>query len=339
MIRSSMARLGLTASRAAGAPATSPVHAVVTLNDVVVPNGATSAIISASLSHRVTGSDLMLTLTNGATVIIAVGEASGTSDPFAVSIGGKSFSVGIESFTGSSFASLDTSDECIVTPSPERVLVYKGSRVNASSGTWTKASALSEAFLSGVPVEDIVVVVEGVGAGGGQNKTNGYAFSAARGGMPGSVATAQVPFADLPGSVTFTVGASVSTQHVGGSTVVSGILTALGAEAVWIGPADRAVGPGAGSKVEAGEVGGASNASIPELRLSGGTPHAFNPSVIAGRDATTPFQHGSGGASGVAGGAGGFPGGGAGGSDSGVASERGGHGCVRWHYYAWEYLA
>src|SRR4029079_2609953 len=56
----------------------------ITLADVTVDEGTGTATISASLDNAVTGSDLVISLDNGATITIAVGDSSGTSTAFAV---------------------------------------------------------------------------------------------------------------------------------------------------------------------------------------------------------------------------------------------------------------
>ena len=56
----------------------------VTLNDVTVNEGAGTATISASVDHAPQGSNLVLTLSNNATITILAGQTTGVSTPFAV---------------------------------------------------------------------------------------------------------------------------------------------------------------------------------------------------------------------------------------------------------------
>ena len=80
----------------------------ITLGDVEVAEGSGSATITATLSNPVTGSPLEITLDNGATITIGVGESSGTSTAFDVQdddvyVDGESYSVGIQSTSGGNF--------------------------------------------------------------------------------------------------------------------------------------------------------------------------------------------------------------------------------------------
>ena len=79
---------------------------VVTLGDVTV-NGAGTGTISASVDYAVTETDLVITLSNGATVTIAVGETTGTSTDFEV-LGDAT--VGITGTTGGNYEFLDITD-------------------------------------------------------------------------------------------------------------------------------------------------------------------------------------------------------------------------------------
>ncbi|WP_193771659.1 immunoglobulin-like domain-containing protein, partial [Mesorhizobium sp. M2E.F.Ca.ET.219.01.1.1] len=56
----------------------------ITLDDVSVNEGAGTATITAHVANAVTGSDLVISLDNGASVTIAVGATSGVSTAFAV---------------------------------------------------------------------------------------------------------------------------------------------------------------------------------------------------------------------------------------------------------------
>ena len=50
----------------------------------MVNEGAGTATITASVDHAPQGSNLVLSLSNGATITILVGQTTGTSTPFAV---------------------------------------------------------------------------------------------------------------------------------------------------------------------------------------------------------------------------------------------------------------
>ena len=54
-----------------------------TLDDAVAGGAPGTATITAHVDNAVTGSDLLLNLSNGATITIAVGATSGTSAAFA----------------------------------------------------------------------------------------------------------------------------------------------------------------------------------------------------------------------------------------------------------------
>ena len=85
--------------------------ATILIGDVTVSTGS-SATINASVSHAVTGADLLLTLSNGATVTIPVGATAGTSTSFTPSGNG---TISITSATGGNYEALDTSDTAAVT--------------------------------------------------------------------------------------------------------------------------------------------------------------------------------------------------------------------------------
>jgi len=92
----------------------------VTLDDVTVDEGSGTATIAASVDNPVTGTDLVLTLDNGATITIGVGFSSGTSTPFAVQgddvyLDGESYPVAISGASGGNYEHLDTSDTAQVT--------------------------------------------------------------------------------------------------------------------------------------------------------------------------------------------------------------------------------
>jgi hypothetical protein len=254
------------------------------------------------------------------------------------------------SYAGGDFASLDISDTCVITPGQpvELVRVYKGSVAKSTSGTLEKEGLLT---LSGTTAALTEVDCEAVGGG-----ASGYATSsntATLGGAPGEVALVSASYADLPDVVSFTIGAggartSKSPPNVGGMTTIEGIVSAAGAGIDDLSPIDRPTGPGQGAVLRGTSdfpsrgSGGASNASIAELRLEGGyfVGGGWRQPAFDGNSASTPFQHGSGGGSGSwGGGNGGWPGGGGGigtlGSSTADAGA-GGAGAARFHVYAWE---
>ncbi|WP_235581906.1 immunoglobulin-like domain-containing protein, partial [Rhizobacter sp. Root29] len=73
-----------------------------------------SIVYTAELDHAVSGQDLVLTLTNGQSITIAVGQTSGSTAPFAVRAddayaqGTQTLNVGVSSHTGGNFEALDT---------------------------------------------------------------------------------------------------------------------------------------------------------------------------------------------------------------------------------------
>ncbi|MBR0858140.1 DUF5801 repeats-in-toxin domain-containing protein, partial [Bradyrhizobium liaoningense] len=92
----------------------------VTLNDVTVNEGVGTATISASVDHAPQGSNLVLTLSNGATITILAGQTTGTSTQFAVQgddpyVDHESYSVAVTGATGGNYELLDTTDTATVT--------------------------------------------------------------------------------------------------------------------------------------------------------------------------------------------------------------------------------
>lgn len=339
MLRASIARLGLHVSGPSGVPgsAPDPVHAAAALADVTVPDGVTSAQVAVTLSYQVVGSDLVLTLTDGILCVIAVGTTYGLSEPYAISPGGDPFVVGIVSYEGGSFASLDISDVCTVTPgqAAELVRVYVNSIVHSSSGAFDKSDLL--ALVPGVDPALIEIDCEAVGGGaaGWYSKS-----SEGRGGAPGAVAVATRTYAEMPDTIEVEIGAggAGSSRGVGGTTRVLSVVTAAGGDTYQVTPKDRPTGPGAGASHYGidGEAarGGNSNDSLPELRLLGPSGGARRNGVSV----ATPFQHGTAGSSFVqTGGNGGWPGGGGGhGGGSGYNGGNGGAGAARFHLYVLE---
>jgi T1SS-143 domain-containing protein len=96
------------------------VSDVVTLNDVTVNEGDGTATLTGSVENPVTGSPLIITLDNGATITIPVGDTSAASTPFAVQgddpyVDGESYTVEVTGTSGGNYSSLDTSDDATVT--------------------------------------------------------------------------------------------------------------------------------------------------------------------------------------------------------------------------------
>ncbi|WP_244550347.1 DUF5801 repeats-in-toxin domain-containing protein, partial [Bradyrhizobium sp. cf659] len=92
----------------------------VTLNDVTVNEGVGTATISASVDHAPQGSNLVLTLSNGATITILNGQTTGTSTPFAVQgddpyVDHETYTVSVTGAAGGNYELLDTTDTATVT--------------------------------------------------------------------------------------------------------------------------------------------------------------------------------------------------------------------------------
>jgi hypothetical protein len=92
----------------------------VTLNDVTVNEGVGTATISASVDHAPQGSNLVLSLSNGATITILAGQTTGVSTPFAVQgddpyVDHESYSVSVTSATGGNYEAVNTTDTATVT--------------------------------------------------------------------------------------------------------------------------------------------------------------------------------------------------------------------------------
>ncbi|WP_279387514.1 retention module-containing protein [Marinobacterium mangrovicola] len=134
---------------------------VITLSDVTVDEGSGTANISATLGSPVTESPLVITLDNGATITIGVGETSGTSEPFAVQgddvyVDGESYEVGISSVSGGNFEALDSSDTAAVTVSDTidtTVITLSDVTVNEGSGSASISATL------GSPVTESPLVI------------------------------------------------------------------------------------------------------------------------------------------------------------------------------------
>ncbi|MCT7487982.1 hypothetical protein N5T63_03560, partial [Aliarcobacter cryaerophilus] len=93
----------------------------ITLNDVSVDEGTGTAKITATIDNAPTKEPLVLTLSNGATIIFEVGQTTAESTPFNIQgddvyKDGESYSVKVDSYTGGSeFENLVTTDTATVT--------------------------------------------------------------------------------------------------------------------------------------------------------------------------------------------------------------------------------
>jgi T1SS-143 domain-containing protein len=93
---------------------------VITLDDVSVNEGDGTATITGSVENPVTGTPLVITLDNGATITIPVGDSSAVSTPFPVQgddpyIDAENYTVEVTGTTGGNYSSLDISDDATVT--------------------------------------------------------------------------------------------------------------------------------------------------------------------------------------------------------------------------------
>ncbi|MCG3707270.1 VCBS domain-containing protein, partial [Aliarcobacter butzleri] len=101
-----------------------------TLNDVSVNEGTGTAKITATIDNAPTKEPLVLTLSNGATIIFEVGQTTAESTPFNIQgddvyKDGESYSVKVDSYTGGSeFENLVTTDTATVTISDTTNIVY-----------------------------------------------------------------------------------------------------------------------------------------------------------------------------------------------------------------------
>src|SRR5699024_3715619 len=91
----------------------------ISLSDITGYEGETHTI-TATVEHAVTGSDLVIQLSNGESITIAVGSTTGTSDPFEIQsddvyVDAESYQVGIGSVSGGNYEKLDISAESTVT--------------------------------------------------------------------------------------------------------------------------------------------------------------------------------------------------------------------------------
>ncbi|MDO6823559.1 immunoglobulin-like domain-containing protein [Marinobacter sp. 1_MG-2023] len=91
----------------------------ITLSDITSEEGE-SQTITATVDHPVTENDLVISLSNGETITIAVGATSGTSDPFQVQsddvyVDGETYDLSIDSVTGGNFEQVVDTDTSTVT--------------------------------------------------------------------------------------------------------------------------------------------------------------------------------------------------------------------------------
>lgn len=185
-----------------------------------------------------------------------------------------------------------------------------------ANGTWTKPAGLDD---------DRMVTIEAWGGGGG-----GGTASGGGGGGGGGYAMRRIRAADLPSSVSVTIGAGGTANSSGGNTNFGAILTAFGGGG---GTGSGAAGGGGGGEVTKG--GSASGSVVGSAGMIGGGAGGA-PSSGSGEFARSIWGGGGGGGGGGStgtGGAGGaavFGGGGGGGAagsaGAGGASVYGGNG-------------
>lgn len=113
--------------------------------------------------------------------------------PFVVDLGGDPFTVGIESFSGAAFSSLDITDTCTVTPGQpvEMVRVHKGSIVKAASGSFPKRTS------RGVRHDGCAHRHRQRGVGGGASGQGTSIADASSGGTPSNVAVETLAYDDI----------------------------------------------------------------------------------------------------------------------------------------------
>ena len=117
----------------------------ITLSDTTVNEGDGTATIDATVDHAVTDSPLVITLDNGATITIAVGDTTGTSTPFSIQgddpyVDYDSYDVGISSTSGGNYENLVTTDTAKVTindTTDDTTITLSDTTVNEGDGTAT----------------------------------------------------------------------------------------------------------------------------------------------------------------------------------------------------------
>ncbi|MEA5475618.1 immunoglobulin-like domain-containing protein, partial [Synechococcus sp. CCY9201] len=133
-------------------PPIPPVTGTVTLGDVTVDEGG-SATITATVDSPVVGTDLVISLDNGVTITIPVGETTGTSDPFDAPsddpfIDSEEIVVSIIGSTGGGFDDLNTDDTAtvVVEDTTDITAVSLGDvTVDEGSGTATISATIDNA--------------------------------------------------------------------------------------------------------------------------------------------------------------------------------------------------
>jgi VCBS repeat-containing protein len=95
-----------------------PLIGAITLEDISIPEGSKEATISAFVDTP-PATDLTITLSNGATIIIKAGESTGVSTPFAIQeddlvIDPEEYELSIKETSGGGYDSLDSSDTALV---------------------------------------------------------------------------------------------------------------------------------------------------------------------------------------------------------------------------------
>ena len=131
----------------------------VTLSDVTVNEGVGTATLTASVNNAVTGSPLVITLSNGATVTIPVGSMSASSTPFAIQgddvyKDGESYTVSVSGTVGGNYEALDTSDTATVTvndTTDTTTVTLSDVTVNEGVGTATLTASVNNA-VTGSPL-------------------------------------------------------------------------------------------------------------------------------------------------------------------------------------------
>ena len=117
--------------------------ATVTLDDALAGSTPGTATIAAHVDYAVTGSDLLLNLSNGATITIAVGATSGTSAPF---VALADATIAVSGTSGGNFEALVTSDTSL--------LSVNNAPVNTVPGAQTIAED-TDLVITGLSISDV----------------------------------------------------------------------------------------------------------------------------------------------------------------------------------------
>ncbi len=182
-----------------------PTPVTVTLSDIVGQEGELHTI-TATVDQPVTKTDLVIALSNGETITIAVGQTTGTSDSFEIQcddvyVDGESYDVSITGTNGGNFEELVTTDTSSVTVTDTNDPVYARITVD------------HEAVLEDGELTYTVSLVDG---SGNPVTVEANASVTVQLVWSGAAATAAdlADFAGLPSSVTIGVGHSESTFTV-----------------------------------------------------------------------------------------------------------------------------